>query len=189
MSSEKRVASSEKNGIQPRAPMCSFTTHYSLLTTFRDPRRSGYTFVELLLVIGIIAILGAVTLVNLANPTGTRDVTSTAERIAALLREAQSRSVSQASSTSWGVRFDNGASPFYALYGGTYATSSREAYYALPATVGFSTSTIAADGFIEISFAQRSGSPAGSSTVGIYSIRDPATSSTISVASSGMVSY
>jgi type II secretory pathway pseudopilin PulG len=163
-----------------------------MLFHFSKSRRGqeGFTYVEIMIVMGLMLILGIFLLVNLNGRRRTTELTTSAQRIAALVREAQSRSVIQASSSSWGVHFDNrGATPFYALFSGTYSTSSRENVYALPQTVGYTTSTIASGRYAEMTFDQISGMPSGSSTIGIYLLASPASSSTLSVASSGAVSY
>jgi prepilin-type N-terminal cleavage/methylation domain-containing protein len=154
------------------------------------PNRGGFSFVELLTVMGLIALLATITLVSLSGRRRTTEIAKTTEQMAALLREAQSRSVAQASSTGWGVHFDNrGGTPFYALFAGTYSTSSRQSVYSLPTTLSYITSTIAAGQYAEVTFSQISGMASGSSTLGIYSISDPTSSSTINVNGAGAVSY
>jgi len=95
-------------------------------------RTKGFTLIELLVSSAISIIIAVVVVVNLY---GWRDksgyLDNTTKQIAALLREAQARSVSQASGMSWGVHFESntGAPPFYALFGGpVYTTSSRTGY-------------------------------------------------------------
>ncbi len=163
----------------------------SLRSTFYFLRtsRKGFTFIELLLVIGITAIMAGFMLFGLVGKRSSSELSTTAERIVALLREAQSRSVGQASSTTWGVRFSNGTEEFYALFGGTYSTSSREQYYALPAAVDFATSSVASSSSIDVTFAQLSGASTGSTTVKIYLIAQPNSSTTITIDPSGAVSY
>lgn len=166
-------------------------------TTNHEPRatrrkRAGFTLVELIVVIAVIAVLGIVSLVNLLGRRNTSDLTATAQRMAALLREAQSRSVAQYSSQSWGVHFENTSSPapFYALFSGaSYSTSSQESRYPLSASVAYTTSTVPQNASVNILFSQISGAQTGSSSVGIYLLQSPSSSSTISVATSGAVSY
>lgn len=154
--------------------------------------RKGYTLPELLIAIGIILILGLVSLAGFVNRRNESELDATASRMAALLREAQSRSVSQDSGASWGVRFDNGesgAGAYYALFSVPYTTSSLSGQYPLPAWVKYVTSSIAAGSHAEITFSQISGLAAGSSSIAIQLTQKPQSSSTISVASSGAVSY
>jgi hypothetical protein len=113
-------------------------------------------------------------------------------QIVALLREAQSRSVVQVSSTNWGVHFENGAAttPFYALFAGpVYATATRAGYYRLPPHVVYVSSTVPVGSAKDITFVQLSGVASASTSVGLYLVGGSAASSTIRVASSGAVGY
>lgn len=157
----------------------------------RRRKDSGTTIIELVLVIGMIAILATVFLVNLQGRKGKTELTTTTQQIAALLREAQSRSVAQSSGTSWGVHFENSTTTasFYALFNGTYSTSSRIGYYRLPATVNYSTSSLASGASKEVTFTQITGTASASTSITIFSVTDMSQSSTISVASSGAVGF
>jgi prepilin-type N-terminal cleavage/methylation domain-containing protein len=151
----------------------------------------GYTLAEMLIVMAIVIVLSLVSLANFVSRRNQSHLTSTASTMAGLLREAQSRSVAQASSTSWGVHFENSTtSPFYALFAGVYASSTNLGFYSLPAWVGYSTSSIRAGNWAEVTFAQISGAASGSSSMSIYLLRsNPEVSSTISISSAGAISY
>jgi len=102
--------------------------------------RQAFTLIELLVVIGLIAAIIVITLPNLLGKRNTGDLTNTASQIAALLRQAQTNSMSQNGGTSWGVHFQGGGAPapFYALFSSsTYSASSTVGYYRLPNTVGY----------------------------------------------------
>jgi prepilin-type N-terminal cleavage/methylation domain-containing protein len=151
--------------------------------------RRGFSMIEILLVLGITAVLATAAAINLQGRKSSAELTTTAGNIVSLLREAQSRSMSQASSTAWGVHFENGTSSFYALFSGTYSTSSREAVYSLPAALQYVTSTVASSRYIEMTFAQISGLASGSSSVAIARKSSPSSSSTITLDPSGAISY
>jgi len=151
--------------------------------------KKGYTLAELLIVIAIIVIVSLVSLTSFVNRRNQGQLSTTAATMAALLREAQSRSVAQASSTAWGVHFDNGAPPFFALFPVPYSPSSRISYYPLPGLLGYVTSSLAAGSSKEITFSQLSGAAMGSSSIAVYLLQSPAVSSTISVSAAGAVSY
>jgi prepilin-type N-terminal cleavage/methylation domain-containing protein len=156
-----------------------------------DKRRRGVSLVELLLTIGIIAIISTVMLVNLLGRRNTTELNLAGQRITALLREAQSRAMSQASSTTWGVRFDNtnAAAPFAALFSGAYSTSSREDIYLLPAGLQFAASFLPAGSSTSAVFVQITGRPLATSSVRIASRNSTSTIVTITVDSSGAVAY
>ncbi len=145
---------------------------------------------ELLVVIGLIAAVAITALVVLGNRRSASEVNAAGERIAALLREAQSRAVGQASSSAWGVHFDNTDpnTPFYALFAGMYSTSSRQSVYLLPTSAKFSTSTLAEGSIAEVTFAQITGGATGSSTIMLESRSDRNVSSTITITSAGSIS-
>jgi prepilin-type N-terminal cleavage/methylation domain-containing protein len=153
-------------------------------------RRDGFTIIELMLSLGLIVIFSMFMFAALLGRKGKTELDSDAQKIAALLREAQSRSVAQASSTGWGVYFQNATTSFYALYGGTsYSTSSRINYIRLSTNVQFITSTLAVNATKTISFAQITGIVNASTSIGVSLRNDTRFSSTISVASSGAVRF
>lgn len=154
--------------------------------------KKGYTLAEMLIVLGIIVILALVSMTSFVTRRNQSQLTSTAATMAALLREAQSRSVAQASSTSWGVHFENSTntSPFFALFASPYASSSQAGHYSLPAWVGYVSSSIRAGSYAEVRFAQISGFASGSSSIAVYLLQgNPRVSSTISISTAGAISY
>lgn len=153
--------------------------------------KCGFSTIELLIVIGIIGILAIVSLPNLVGRRSRVELDNTARQIAASLREAQSRSLAQESATSWGVHFENSTttSPFYALFKGSYSSSTRVNYSRLPSSLGYATSSIPLGAAKEVTFSQISGLASAATSTTIYLLTDATQSSTISVASSGAVSY
>lgn len=136
----------------------------------RHPSRSskkGFTTIELLIVIGFIAVLGVVVLVSLVGRRSRLEFDNTVKQIATLLREAQSRSMAQASSTEWGVHFENSTTttPSYALFATSYATSTRIGYYRLPQSVRYATSSVAEGESLDVTFAQITGLPSTSTSI------------------------
>ncbi len=155
--------------------------------------RAGFTLIEIVITIALLAAL--IVLLNTANLFGGRneaDFNSATKNIAALLREAQSDSMAQEQSVSWGVHLENATAttPFYALFASsTYATSAIMGYYPLPSSVAYATATLASGAAIDITFSQITGTASVSTSIGLYSRGTASLSSTISVASSGAVSY
>lgn len=155
----------------------------------RGPR-TGATIIEVVLVAFLVVIFASVTLVSILGRRGTSEFDNGTKQIAALLREAQSRSLSQSGGTNWGVYFDNSTSttPYYALFSGSYSTSSRVGYYTLPSSLQYVTSSIAVGGTKAIVFDALTGRT-NATSVAVQIIRNSRVSSTISVATSGVVSY
>ncbi|RMD63324.1 type II secretion system protein, partial [Candidatus Parcubacteria bacterium] len=157
-------------------------------TKAMEQQAKGFTIIEVLLVIGFIAILSSIAMVTLFGTKQVRQLNSTAEKMATLLREAASRSMQQADNVQWGVRFSNDTpTPFYALFQGSYSTANRKGYYTLPKSVVYEDP---ASGFYhEVTFDQISGKPNQTISVKISLASDPSVSSTIALAATGAVSY
>lgn len=151
--------------------------------------RKGFTLAELLITIGIVVVFSMVAMASFVGRRNRSQLTTTMSAAAGMVREAQSRSASQSLDSAWGVRFSNTTPAFFALYYGTYSTSTVASYYPLPSWVAYDTSVIAAGRYAEANFSQISGLASGSSTVKIYLVQDPGVSSTLSIASSGAASY
>lgn len=102
--------------------------------------RKGFTLMELLVVLGITAVLSTVSFSLYINQQRTKLLETTAEEIVGFLKYAQQKSTSQEQGLQWGVHFENPASgnDFYALYTGTTYTSPEETRY-LPKGITFST--------------------------------------------------
>ena len=65
--------------------------------------RRGFTMIELLTAIAIIAMLSLITFGNFWNARNSNDLTTTANQAVVLLRQAQSQSMSGYQSATWGV--------------------------------------------------------------------------------------
>lgn len=154
-------------------------------------KKKGYTLIELVIVIGLVIMISSVLFLNLSGDRGTTALNSTTKQIAVLLREAQSRAINGASSTSWGVHFNSMASTsFYALFfGPVYASATEVGHYAMPTQVRFMTSTIPAGSSSTVLFAPLSGTPNATATIGLELVFGPQVSSTIFVNSFGAISH
>ena len=157
-----------------------------------DSVREGFTIVEVIVVIGIIAIISTISLISLSGRKGTSQLDGTVRQIGSLIREAQSKSVSQVNGTTWGVVFDNTTTSeaFYGMFRGTsYTATSSVSFYGLPANIVYATSTIPAGSRVSIYFSQVSGMPSAAATIGLIFQSPSLPSSTISVNSLGAVSF
>jgi type II secretory pathway pseudopilin PulG len=153
-------------------------------------RRRGFTILEVALAMFMGTIFALLFFTNLVGYRNRSDFEATEKKIAAVLREAQSRASARSSSTTWGVRFENSTNttPFYALFHGTYGTSTRVGYYSLPASVAYVTSSLNAGSSTEVTFSQITGAASASTTI-VIQMRSGGATSTIRVSTSGAVSY
>lgn len=153
-------------------------------------RFSGFTLIELLLVIGLTIVLAVTALIYFGGSRSSTELDATAKIAVSFLRESQSRSVSQASSSAWGVHFENSTStaPFFSLFAGSYSSSTAISMYRLPASVFYTSSTLAAGGALNILFSTSTGGASVSSSIG-FIFRQSSSTRIISVASSGVISF
>lgn len=66
----------------------------------------GFTLVEILIVIGILATIGITVLPNFFKATALQELKGGGDRVVAVLRDAQARSLSAEDQKTWGVEFD-----------------------------------------------------------------------------------
>ncbi len=110
---------------------------------FSKKNLGGFTMIELLIVIGITAVIATVSLANLVGWRSAKELNSTAQKIATLIREAESRAMSQDRGSAWGVHFeDDGAnSPFFSLFyadkSGAYSPANEVERYPLPSAIRY----------------------------------------------------
>ena len=94
---------------------------YEKLMPLSDYKKAGFSLLELIIVITIIAILGSVGFVKLTDYFTRNNLDKDAQKIAFTLKNARDRSISQDRGLQWGVHFENSASGkgFYELFSGT----------------------------------------------------------------------
>ncbi len=151
----------------------------------------GFTLIEFMIAVGLLIIVMLITVPTLFGQRNKSQFDGTVKEITALLREAQSKSVSQALGTTWGVhlRYDPVNVSFFALFNGTTYTGTNSAgYNRLPPGVEYISSTLGVSNMKEILFSSLDGATA-STSFRLYMTSRPEISSTISVASSGVVNY
>jgi len=115
---------------------------------------------ELLIVVGITAVLGGVSITYYANQRGSKTLDAAAQEITGYLRYAQRKSIAQQEGKQWGVHFENPASGrgFYSLYTGATYSSPVETRY-LPAGIEYTDP--ASGSSTDISFDKLTGSFSG----------------------------
>ena len=126
--------------------------------------------IEVMITMGIIAIIAVVAFLNLSGKRNIALLTNTTQEISSLLRQAQGDSLSQKGGLQWGVHFDNTTSTaeFYALFStpnGTYASATIAGQYPLPAGLCFATSSVPAASTTDVIFNTISGAASVSTTI------------------------
>lgn len=155
-------------------------------------KRKGFTIIELALVIGMIVILSLAAFSNLSGRRNKTEINGIMQQMGAVIREAQSKSVSQVNGSIWGVHFENSvtSTPFFALFNGAgFVATSSQSYLRLPPDVSYVTSTLNRGSKLDITFAQISGFPSATATISIYVTAQPNVSSTLTINSSGAVTF
>jgi prepilin-type N-terminal cleavage/methylation domain-containing protein len=130
--------------------------------------RDGFTLLEVLLALALVAVIALIVLVNLQPTKSNKDLTNITSRIVATLREAQTKSIAQDSGVIWGVHFGNGTStsPYYVLFHGSYSSANiMGSQVVLPPDVCYT--TIPSGSFLETTFALNSGIPSTSTSIGL----------------------
>jgi len=89
-------------------------------------RKSGFTMIELLVTIGIVAILSSVSFISLGTYRKKQNIERTLDEVVAAVQSTQKRSVTQEGGYAWGMRFENNTtSHTYEIFkGSTYASST-----------------------------------------------------------------
>lgn len=87
---------------------------------------TGFTLVELLITVGIIAILAGFGTVNFFSYKQKNDISSAGQKLLAVLRDAQQKSIGQESGMQWGVHFVNSTSTDYyeVFHGASYSSGN-----------------------------------------------------------------
>lgn len=150
----------------------------------------AFTLIELLIVIGIAAVLATVGVLNLFNYRAQNDLDMTIKEIVSALRVAQNYSISQeliesGSGRKWGVHFESGN---YVLFRGIDYNDSGKVIAsksALRQTVEFKTMPSPAD----IIFEPITGKPNSSNTIEVSLKSDTNNYKTITISNNGQIQH
>jgi type II secretory pathway pseudopilin PulG len=146
----------------------------------------GISFLEILIVVGIIAIISAVASAFLADYGKGVEIEVTKNRIISDLKQAQTKSMTGDSGLFWGVYFVNATSGYYRVYSTptTYASASttiQDTVY-LPGRVSFS---VPSSTPVDVLFQKIRGTINATSTIVLVSSSTP--SSTVIIVPSGLI--
>lgn len=147
----------------------------------------GFTLIELLVVISLVTILAGGVGINIVSYQRNQALDLATQQLAATIRDAQNRSITQNSGLQWGIYFKNEATStdFYALFAGnSYSGSATTTltYFSYPIEFSIPSSTSSS----EVTFAQLSGLPNASTTV---SITNGSNTKSITIDSNARLSY
>lgn len=152
--------------------------------------RRGFTLVELLISVAILAIMGAMGAVSLSGFRRDRQLELAASDITYTLRRAQSAAIAQENSSAWGVHFDNpssGADSFSLFYGNSYATGTILSMNRLSSFLDYSDPSTGSTK--DVLFAKATGLPGASTTIVIIRAGVASSSRTVTVNAIGKASY
>lgn len=104
----------------------------------------GFTFIETILVAGIIAILAGIALASFLNSRNTRDLTTSRQSIISLLRLAQAKTLAGEDGSVWGVHLEQAQAVLFR--GSSYASATYTRVLALPQTIQITNISLASGG-------------------------------------------
>lgn len=106
--------------------------------------QKGFTLLEITIAIGIVALLGALSLVSFANSRRVAALVATGNETLAVLRLAQQKAAAGQGGTPWGVRIEAGQ---YRLFqGSTFASAATTTSYVMPSGLEIVNITLAGGG-------------------------------------------
>lgn len=146
---------------------------------------AGFTLIELIVSVSIMFTVAAMGFFVLRNQLlGTLD--NSAEIIATRLEGAQSLAIAGASSSAWGVRFNNvtTSTPLYAYFMGPTYVAATQTFY-LPGGIEFQSP--AAGTTTDVVFSELSGNSSVSTTIIIRLKSDTAKTRTIRISGKGKI--
>src|SRR3989344_8042783 len=155
-------------------------------------RKKGFTFLEILITMGIAAIIGFLVTTTYLGYYNRRQLDADVQNVISTLRNAQSRAISLEGEQNWGVRFvNNTISPaYYVLFKGpSYASGTvvLTKYLSRAAIFGYPVSSSSLD----VIFAQISGAatfnPAGTQYVTLWLASNTSTARQVNIDSNGLV--
>lgn len=144
--------------------------------------QKGFTLIEILVVLGISAILATGGFLSLSGLRRQESLRLSAESMVAFLRDAHQRSVSQEGGLGWGVHFENSATgrDSYWRFSGSDSTAAVDRI-ALPSGVELETASS------EVSFSKLRGLPDAAAIVKIRLSNDSASFRTITINEQGTI--
>lgn len=143
-------------------------------------KAKGFTLIEMLMSVGILATLAALSLPVYQSFYNRNELDLTAQNLASALRRAQTYARGSLGDSQWGVSIQSGAITLYK--GASFA--GRDTAYDEVSTIATSTNV---SGLSDILFAKLSGAPAATGSVTFTNTNNE--TRTVTINAEGMVSY
>ena len=144
----------------------------------------GFTFLELMVSISIMALLVSLGLASLFRSRNLREVTANGQNLLSVVRQAQAKTIAAEENSQWGVRLENDR--FILFRGAAYAGSPYIQIYLLPSYIEMVNITLTGGGQ-EIVFNRLDGRTDQSGSFEVRAKSSPSTIFPIVVHSSGQV--
>ena len=150
---------------------------------------TGFTLIEIILVVGIFAILLTVSMAAFGSFRDDSQLQNTTNDIQAVLRLAQNKTVASEGAEQYGVYFNVSSSPHeYILFGGaSYASGAVETIYRLSDLVQFSSTIFSGLSGQEVVFDRIQGTTTNYGEVVLQSTLDAVNTRIISVSGGGSI--
>ena len=133
----------------------------------------GFTLLEIILVIGIFTLIGAITLVSFISSRNVRELTSATQQALSVIRLAQSKTLGAEQNAQWSVHLE--PNQLVLFQGPTYAGSPSTRAYALHSSIEIANTALAGGG-TDIVFKRITG---GTSQSGMFDVRVKSTTSSV----------
>ena len=150
--------------------------------------QKGFTFIELLVVIGIVAVVSVAGITRLGGFNSAKNLELTMNEMVSTVRDAQRRSITQENGTGWGVRFTNpvsGADQYEVFSGASYSSSGVVSFHSLRRSVVFSEPT--SGNFIDVVFEPVTGKVSGNTTISLMSENLSSATADIIINTAGLI--
>ena len=151
--------------------------------------KKAFTLIEIILVVGITAALAGFLFVFSYGIKVQKDLDASINSVAAVVRDAQQKSITQEDMKKWGIHLEKSSIQIYNIFKDSYLTTNVFASYSLPPTLEFDNSDWGGISK-EIVFTQVDGLPvSGQDVIIIRILDDSSTAKQITISSNGTISY
>lgn len=106
--------------------------------------RAGFTLLEIVVALGIVTLLGALSLVSFVNARRVQSLVTTGNDALSVLRLAQQNAAAGYGDSVWGVRLEHGQ--YHLFQGATYAGAVTKTAYTLPTSLEITDIALAGGG-------------------------------------------